>query len=129
MIICQDVLEHTPNPLDIVTSFANHLAPGGVLVVDFLNAPGGENLEVAVEQRESVKAFLRDNLIPLKLIDESRRCGGLYVKGHEQEAARQLVVSNVVPSVGIPAKVVQDRSQLDRALKMVSVNERSSSRS
>lgn len=41
LIICQDVLEHTPNPLDIVTSFVEHLSPGGVLVVDFIDAPGG----------------------------------------------------------------------------------------
>jgi 2-polyprenyl-3-methyl-5-hydroxy-6-metoxy-1,4-benzoquinol methylase len=80
LIICQDVLEHTPNPLEIVTAFVDHLSPGGVLIVDFVNAPGGENLEIAVQQREAVKNFLKSNLIPLKPIDEPKGNNGLYVK-------------------------------------------------
>lgn len=80
LIICRDVLEHTPNPLDIVYSFVNHLSSGGVLVIDFLNAPGGENLEMAINQREPVKSFLKKHLIALKPIDEPRGNNGLYVK-------------------------------------------------
>lgn len=80
LIICQNVLEHTPNPLDIVMSFVEHLSPAGVLVVDFLDAPGGENIEIAVTQRERVKAFLKENLIALKAIDEPSGNDGLYVK-------------------------------------------------
>jgi len=80
LIICQDVLEHTPNPLDIVESFVTHLAPGGVLLVDFINAPGGENLKEAVDQREAVKDYLQCNLIALKAIDVPRGNAGIYVK-------------------------------------------------
>lgn len=80
LIICQDVLEHTPNPLEIVTAFVEHLAPGGVLVLDFLKGSGGENLVEAREQRESVKLYLKRNLIPLKAIDEPRGNNGLYAK-------------------------------------------------
>ncbi len=83
LIICQDVLEHTPNPADIVSSFINHLSDGGVLVIDFMNAPGGENLKQAAEQREAVKRVLKENLIALKPIDEPRGNNGLYVK-HSQ---------------------------------------------
>ncbi len=80
LIICQDVLEHTPNPLEIATAFVEHLSVGGVLVVDFLNAPGGENLREAVDQRESVKALLRSRLHPLKAIDDGGGNNGLYVR-------------------------------------------------
>lgn len=80
LIICQDVLEHTPNPLEIVDAFATHLSPSGVLVVDFIDDPGGENLLEAVEQREAVKHFLKGNLVTLKAIDEPRGNNGLYVK-------------------------------------------------
>lgn len=80
LIICQDVLEHTPNPLEIVQSFALHLNPGGVLILDFLNAPGGENLELAVSQREEVKTFLAESLVPVKAIDEGGTNNGLYFK-------------------------------------------------
>lgn len=79
LIICQDVLEHTPNPLDIVNSFINYLSPGGVLITDFINNPGGENLESAIGERETVKKILKENLIVLKAIDDSGNTG-LYVK-------------------------------------------------
>ena len=52
----------------------------GVLVIDFLNAPGGENLQAAIGQRESVKQFLKETLIALKAIDEPSGNNGLYVK-------------------------------------------------
>ena len=80
LIICQDVLEHTPNPLQIVTAFVEHLAPGGVLVLDFLRAPDGENLEVAAAQREAVKRLLQKRLLAVKTIDEPRGNNGLYIK-------------------------------------------------
>jgi 2-polyprenyl-3-methyl-5-hydroxy-6-metoxy-1,4-benzoquinol methylase len=80
LIVCQDVLEHTPNPFEIISAFIEHLSVGGVLVLDFMNAPGGENLSAAVEQRESVKELLRTRLHPLKAIDESGGNNGLYIK-------------------------------------------------
>jgi 2-polyprenyl-3-methyl-5-hydroxy-6-metoxy-1,4-benzoquinol methylase len=80
LIICQDVLEHTPNPLDIVISFTRNLSLGGVLVVDFLAAASGENLTEAVEQREDVKIYLKENLAAVKAIDEPVGNDGLYTK-------------------------------------------------
>lgn len=80
LIICQDVLEHTPNPFEIVSAFIDHLSVGGVLVLDFMNAPGGENLKAAVDQREAVKEALRTRLHPLKAIDADGGNNGLYVK-------------------------------------------------
>jgi 2-polyprenyl-3-methyl-5-hydroxy-6-metoxy-1,4-benzoquinol methylase len=78
LIVCQDVLEHTPNPLEIVTAFAEHLAPGGTLIIDFLNAPGGENLLSAAAEREDVKAFLKRSLQVVKAIDEPSGNDGIY---------------------------------------------------
>lgn len=78
LIVCQDVLEHTPNPLEIVESFVQWLAPQGVLLLDFLNAPGGENLEEAVGQREAVKRTLAEKLVVLKAIDQGGSTTGLY---------------------------------------------------
>jgi 2-polyprenyl-3-methyl-5-hydroxy-6-metoxy-1,4-benzoquinol methylase len=80
LIICQDVLEHTPNPLEIVSSFVEHLAPGGVLVTDFMNAPEGENLVEAANQRDAVKQLLREKLVVAKAIDEAGGDDGLYQK-------------------------------------------------
>jgi 2-polyprenyl-3-methyl-5-hydroxy-6-metoxy-1,4-benzoquinol methylase len=83
LIICTDVLEHTPNPLEIVESFVEHLSPRGVLVVDFLKTnPGGkgENLGQAQEQRDAVKKLLREKLMVLKAIDEPCGNNGLYMK-------------------------------------------------
>jgi SAM-dependent methyltransferase len=86
LIICQDVLEHTPNPLEIVTAFVYHLTSGGVLVIDFIDAPGGENLDIAAAQRHEVKRFLRENLLALKAIDEPGGNNGLYVKDGREDA-------------------------------------------
>jgi SAM-dependent methyltransferase len=86
LIVCKDVLEHTPNPLDIVGWLVDHLAPGGVLVLDFLVSPGGENLERAVAQRDAVKALLATRLTALKAIDVPTGNDGLYVNHAAAEA-------------------------------------------
>ncbi len=80
LIICKNVLEHIPNPLEIVKSFIEHLSEGGVLVLDFFKGAGGENLQMALDQREDVKQVLKESLITLKAIDENKRNDGLYVK-------------------------------------------------
>lgn len=80
LIICQDVLEHTPNPLQIVMAFVDNLSPGGILVVDFNNSPGGENLIAAAKQRELVKDFCKKHLFTIKAIDQLNSKGGLYIK-------------------------------------------------
>lgn len=80
LIICEDVLEHTPNPLEIVMAFVNHLSLDGVLIIDFINSPGGENIIEAAAQRQAVKDYLRKHLFPIKLIDELGSNSGLYIK-------------------------------------------------
>jgi len=80
LIICEDVLEHTPNPDEIAQAFVDRLRPRGVLVVNFLNAPGGENLESAAALREETKKILERNLFAIKTIDQPDGNDGLYVK-------------------------------------------------
>ena len=80
LIICENVLEHTPNPHEIVEAFTERLNHGGVLICDFIEDPGGENLQMAYEQRQAVKTILKDRLTPLKLIDEDDTPLGLYIK-------------------------------------------------
>jgi|GEM_PF-1480020 len=80
LIVCQNVLEHTINPLDIASAFIDHLANCGVLIIDFINAPGGENLDIAVKYREMVKSFLKHNFYVIKAIDEPYGNNGIYVK-------------------------------------------------
>ncbi len=82
LIICEDVLEHTPNPVEIAAALVDHLAPGGILLTNFIDESGGENLEVAVQQREQVKELLLAHLEPIKAIDRPRGNHGLYVKTH-----------------------------------------------
>ena len=84
LLICRDVLEHTPNPYEIVDEMINHSSPGAVLCIDFL--PGGrevykgENLSQALKQREDVKRLLKNRTIRLKPIgDEMGDHDGLYV--------------------------------------------------
>lgn len=101
LIICQDVLEHTPNPLEIVTAFADHLTEGGVLILDFLNAPGGENLTAAVEQREAVKDLLRTRLRALKAIDDDGGNNGLYVRLAGATPAGRRSVRPAEPAVAV----------------------------
>lgn len=80
LIICQDVLEHTPNPLEIVQVFCEHLNKNGILIIDFIDCEGGENLPQSLAQREAVKEYLKNNLYPIKSIDESGDNGGVYLK-------------------------------------------------
>jgi SAM-dependent methyltransferase len=80
LIICQDVLEHTPNPLEIVQSFCEHLNKDGILLIDFIDWVEGENLFESQKQREDVKKYLKDNLYSIKAIDEPRGNGGIYLK-------------------------------------------------
>lgn len=80
VIMCNDVLEHTSNPSEIVRAFISTLNKNGILLIDFLCAPGGENLNIAVKQREKVKKILRENLYPIKEIDKNRTNTGCYMK-------------------------------------------------
>ncbi len=65
VVTCLDVLEHLINPLDVVRHLADHLKPGGTLHVNFIRAPGGENLAESAALRTAAIAYLDAALEPV----------------------------------------------------------------
>ncbi len=70
VIICVDVLEHTPQPLVIVKNFLESLRLGGLLILNFPKETdfSGAHLESAQKDRDAVFAMLRercDVLVPM----------------------------------------------------------------
>jgi len=68
VVTCLDVLEHVVNPLAVVRHLAAHLKPGGALLVNFVNDPGGENLVESARERAATIEYLNGALravIPL----------------------------------------------------------------
>jgi SAM-dependent methyltransferase len=63
VIACLEVLEHVINPLEVVRHLAEHLKPGGRLVLNFTHDPGGANLLESASQREATVAYLDRHLI------------------------------------------------------------------
>jgi len=80
VITCKQVLEHVPNPLELIKHLINHLRPGGWLYLDYINEPGGENLTQSAQQRRLVLAYLFKTLRPIFSIEpDSQKEGyGLY---------------------------------------------------
>lgn len=62
VITCLDVLEHVVNPLDVVRHLVEHLKPGGTLHVNFIDAPGGENLPESAAERRATIQYLEAHL-------------------------------------------------------------------
>ncbi|MGH6953185.1 MAG: class I SAM-dependent methyltransferase [Alphaproteobacteria bacterium] len=62
VITCMDVLEHVINPVEVVKHLSEHLKPGGTLHVNFIHAPGGENLAESARQRAETIAYLNSAL-------------------------------------------------------------------
>lgn len=82
VIICQTVLEHIPNPLQVVQSFYNALKNGGILVFDYIKS-GGDGLDSkkSVEEREKVLNFISNNFQVIKgNIDVEKTVGLCIVK-------------------------------------------------
>lgn len=81
VIACKQVLEHVPNPLVVVKALVQHLNPGGWLFLDYVNAPGRENLAKSARQRRQVLAYL-DRLHPIFRIDPNnpKEGYGLYIR-------------------------------------------------
>ena len=70
VITCLDVLEHVINPLEVVRHLVDHLKPGGELRLNFIDAPGGENLVESAAQRADTIAYLNralEAVVPLPL--------------------------------------------------------------
>ena len=82
VITCMDVLEHVINPLEVVKHLAGHLKPGGDLHLNFIYAPGGENLVESATQRAEAISYLNTSLrgvVPLRA-DASEQVYARYVK-------------------------------------------------
>ncbi len=62
LITCMDVLEHVINPLEVVRHLTEHLKPGGTLHLNFIHAPGGENLVESAAQRAEAILYLNRTL-------------------------------------------------------------------
>ena len=87
VIVCLDVLEHTPNPVEIARLLARHLKPGGRLFVDFLAyeniQPGSAcNLYCAQQQRGEAIQVFNEQLIPVRAMDALGAASywGVYTK-------------------------------------------------
>lgn len=82
VITCKQVLEHVPNPYDLVKHLIDHLKPGGWLYLDYIFDPGKENLAQSAKQRNKVITYLNHHLRPIFSIDKSNPAEGygLYLK-------------------------------------------------
>ena len=82
VITCLDVLEHVINPLEVVRHLVEHLKLGGVLHINFENAPGGPNLLESATQRSETISYLNTTLrgiLPLD-VDGPDVTHALYVR-------------------------------------------------
>jgi SAM-dependent methyltransferase len=82
VITCLDVLEHVINPLEVVHHLVDHLKPGGTFHVNFIDAPGGENLKESAAERAATLTLLNSALTaihPLH-VDVPDEEYGQYVK-------------------------------------------------
>ena len=67
VIICQTVLEHIPNPLEVVKSFYDGLEDEGILVFDYIKGDGsGLDSKKSVEEREKTLKFIKNNFFLIK---------------------------------------------------------------
>lgn len=65
VITCLDVIEHVVNPLAVTRHLVTHLKPGGVLLVNFVDDAGGENLAESAHERAATIAYLNTSLRPI----------------------------------------------------------------
>lgn len=82
VITCKQVLEHVPNPRELVEHLVDHLKPGGWLYLDYINEPGSENLSVSAKNRRGTLRYLKERLHPVFAVDpEKKEEGyGLYLR-------------------------------------------------
>ncbi|MBU1323062.1 class I SAM-dependent methyltransferase [Patescibacteria group bacterium] len=82
VIVCKQVLEHTPNPYTICRGIIKHLNSGGWLFIDFINSPGQENLNSSYQQRAKTLAYLANHLRPIFKVNLKGKTEGygLYFK-------------------------------------------------
>jgi SAM-dependent methyltransferase len=82
IIICQTVLEHVPNPLQVVQSFYNTLENNGILVFDYIKGDGkGLDSKKSSDEREAVLDFINSHFTIIKgNIDAKKNVGLCVVK-------------------------------------------------
>jgi 2-polyprenyl-3-methyl-5-hydroxy-6-metoxy-1,4-benzoquinol methylase len=86
VIACLEVLEHVVNPLEVVQHLVAHLRPGGALLVNFVEEPGGdENLVESAAQRKETIAYLDNELLAVTPLHAS---GPDVARGHYVKPAR-----------------------------------------
>jgi len=82
VIILQAVLEHLPNPLEVVKHLTNYLSPSGYLIFDYIISDGkGFDTKASLQERNEVLKYIKENYI-LKLgkITEEESMGRTVVK-------------------------------------------------
>lgn len=82
IITCDDVLEHVPNPLTLCQHFYEHLKPEGKLFVNFVYAPGDENLTSSAKRRDKTIDFLNENFKAIRPLRKEDPTGqdAIFVK-------------------------------------------------
>ena len=93
-ILCLEVLEHVPNPDEVVRHLIAHLSPGGYLLLNFVDGePQGLNLASAQRQRKATLELLRglDEVRPM-----DRDGGGTGVYRAPMDNARWLGMRELV---------------------------------
>tara|TARA_X000001388_G_C2223153_1_gene120073 strand:- start:538 stop:1395 length:858 start_codon:yes stop_codon:yes gene_type:complete len=67
VVICFEVLEHTPSPVDVINNIKDNMAPGGVYIENFIKHPpppeddtGGPDLESARLERTAYYEILEE---------------------------------------------------------------------
>jgi len=80
VITCLEVLEHVINPLEVVRHLVAHLKPGGSLLLNFVDEPGGdENLTESAAQRAPTIEYLDRELRAVAPLHVS---GPDVIRGH-----------------------------------------------
>lgn len=76
-IVCTAVLEHTPNPLEIVESFHKSLNKNGILIFDYVKSEGdGLDSKNSVSQRTPCLEYIEENFKIIKgKIDKNSHVG------------------------------------------------------
>ena len=66
-IFCLTVMEHIPNPVEVMQSFHRALKDGGVLVFDYIKSEGeGLDSKTSLKQRAACIEYIRDNFEVIK---------------------------------------------------------------
>lgn len=123
VVMCLGVLQHTPSPERSIASLAEHVKPGGMLVIDhYARRPGlavaGQYLSVGVPLRAVLKRLAPDT--GLRATTAIAAVCDPIRKRTSRIPALDLVVSRFLPSAcyygkfpGLPDDIVREWNELD----------------